>query len=390
MTVLSQALKPFYVRIGNKIIFKNKNTLNKLALEMWTKMGHSGVDPSTISRVIKGQRLFTKEQLIAFCAILNLKNHQKFDLLSALEQDYLARFGLNNTNNRNSLDVIDLLEENYRHIRYARERGNVSFVMDWADNVNNLILNYLKDNHFEKYQKILQIMRGNVFYEKGFINCSVLPPEQNNSYSMPLIQRLFNLAKRTESIDMVVKAYTILGFTYYALGKYSFSKYAHKFYLKSLTETIKALKVSESHRYLDEFTLIYLRYIALDSIYMNNQDLFLKTSKKIEKIVDKNFENPKMTFVVWALDTVARGQSFFKDHQAEKALRRSREFNKKIQFKDYIREASMLRNEIEVLINLKTKDTNYITNLIDKGIILCKNHNIFRYQSLFRKYLNLI
>lgn len=57
---LASELQKFYHKVNNKLTFTNDMSLNQLALEMWTELGYEGMDASLLSRVIHGERLFTK------------------------------------------------------------------------------------------------------------------------------------------------------------------------------------------------------------------------------------------------------------------------------------------------------------------------------------------
>lgn len=87
-------LTKYYTRKRGQVLFKNKYSLNKLALEMWDENTDKGIEPSTISRVINGKRLFTYEQLKIFCTVLNIRGRAKKDLIKALQADYLKRSDL--------------------------------------------------------------------------------------------------------------------------------------------------------------------------------------------------------------------------------------------------------------------------------------------------------
>lgn len=91
---LSKELQKYYTRVGNRIIFSNGMTLNQLALEMWEKLGYKGVDASVLSRVLKGERLFTKEELKIFSAVLKLNYWEKNNLQLSLLLTLGNRYGI--------------------------------------------------------------------------------------------------------------------------------------------------------------------------------------------------------------------------------------------------------------------------------------------------------
>lgn len=71
MGKLAVILQNYYKTKGNKIVFKNKLTLNGLSVLMWEALEYKEIDSSVLSRVIHGQRLFTYKQLKVFCKALS-------------------------------------------------------------------------------------------------------------------------------------------------------------------------------------------------------------------------------------------------------------------------------------------------------------------------------
>ncbi|KKR66792.1 MAG: hypothetical protein UU09_C0046G0018 [Microgenomates group bacterium GW2011_GWA2_40_6] len=90
---LEVTLKKYYRKEGNRVVFQNGMSLNQLAMVMWENLGFKGIDPSVVSRVINGKRLFTIAQLRVFCQILDLPQDQRNILFLALSDDVIWRFG---------------------------------------------------------------------------------------------------------------------------------------------------------------------------------------------------------------------------------------------------------------------------------------------------------
>lgn len=94
ITELANRLQKYYRQAGNKIVFRNGLTLNQLSLLMWEFLGFKEIDSSVLSRVLKGERLFTYGQLLVFSKILKLTSQEIHDLRSALAQDILKRYSI--------------------------------------------------------------------------------------------------------------------------------------------------------------------------------------------------------------------------------------------------------------------------------------------------------
>lgn len=94
MYLFSSALKKYYRKEGNKILFHGEMTLNTLAMRMWERLDFSNMDASILSKVINGKRLFSNQQFNIFCDILQLPDTERDDLRLHLIYDINARNGI--------------------------------------------------------------------------------------------------------------------------------------------------------------------------------------------------------------------------------------------------------------------------------------------------------
>lgn len=94
MSHLSTALATYYKRCGNRIIFRNGDTLNALSFKICDAIHQPGFDAAALSRVVKGTRLFTKRQLTSFCSILFLSKDERDALFRAMAKDILDRYSI--------------------------------------------------------------------------------------------------------------------------------------------------------------------------------------------------------------------------------------------------------------------------------------------------------
>lgn len=90
-TNLAQELRRYYVRTGNRVLFRNGMTLNKVAEEMYERMNYREIEPSVISRAINGIRLFTARQVEVFGNSLELTCEEQIGLYEALIADLEER-----------------------------------------------------------------------------------------------------------------------------------------------------------------------------------------------------------------------------------------------------------------------------------------------------------
>lgn len=117
MSQLSEALRKYYSRKKGKIFFLENISLNKLSLMIWEDLGFTNMDPSTLSRVISGIRLFTPAQLKSFCKILCINSIEQEFLFYTLTQDYIEKQDVHvNSLFLSTDDMLNLVEE---HIKEA-------------------------------------------------------------------------------------------------------------------------------------------------------------------------------------------------------------------------------------------------------------------------------
>lgn len=93
MTRLAQKLSIYYTRKKKRVVFSNHMNIQSLALKMYEALVFEQVDTSVISRVLRGERLFTVKQLEIFCTLLQLSKDEKVRLFFALPEDYLTQKG---------------------------------------------------------------------------------------------------------------------------------------------------------------------------------------------------------------------------------------------------------------------------------------------------------
>ena len=137
---LSKELQKYYTRKGNRIIFANGMTLNQLAWEMWERLGCFGVDPSVLSRVVNGTRVFTRNQLEIFCKLLNSSKKNRNRLFNAFYADLEERMGTNLFEEGTSLS-IDYLDS--RLTSLGRDMRRIPF--DITDSIIKELLEVIRD-----------------------------------------------------------------------------------------------------------------------------------------------------------------------------------------------------------------------------------------------------
>lgn len=281
----------------------------------------------------------------------------------------------------NFYDAVDLLRMHHVAIKTIREHGQLHLVMTMVDTAMRWINNYEKRERNDANKKILSLLAGDLLYEKAYTSGCIFPANENIFRIRTIIQKQTQIAREYKSHDLYVKAFIPLAFSYYALAQSQNNETSKKLYAKSIDLMQKAL---QNNIIDDTLQLICLRTLAVSSIYIGDSALFLNTESKIYKAIRKNASIARITYIVWALDTIARGRAHFGYQNALDILEEGKKYDQTIPWRDPLRETSMLRNEIEILNHLNaTSEKHYVTQLAKKGYEVATQNKIYRYQDFF-------
>lgn len=129
----SKSLQRHYVRLGNRIVFNGGYSLNQLALEMSERLHFKEIDVSVLSRVLKGERLFTQKQLSIFSEILHINKEQKQLLKTALHSVIYKRFQGRYLLEADQNQFVDMAKDNLTLARQANQSGASLVALRWSE-----------------------------------------------------------------------------------------------------------------------------------------------------------------------------------------------------------------------------------------------------------------
>lgn len=144
MTHLATALRRYYVKKDRHIFFVGNISFQEIAMRMWQELGYTKIDPSVLSRVLSGKRVFTPQQLLILCNVLNLKHVEMEYLFHCLTLDHWEREGVSIKQVfLPTQGIVELLEAYIQEAAIVKKR----------DVVVNSILKFI--NHVERYQSVV-------------------------------------------------------------------------------------------------------------------------------------------------------------------------------------------------------------------------------------------
>ena len=298
--LLTAELQKYYTRKGNRLLFSNGMTLNQLALEMWERLGCREIDASVVSRVIKGDRLITRNQLDVLAEILKLSSTETLRLREALIKDYSARIGFdeNLIADENNADFDDIYEtfSRLREIKYR----DIVFTDSWLSELTDRIEAMLLSTFNSRLRKKLLELEAEILVEK--ILCfSIMQTKKISSSG------LITLAAKLRAIGVELKNKDFLGMSYYEEGN---NNYVRGKYQRALKILRKGLLTDFDS--LDSGKTAALRSSLLTEAYLKDDGNF----KAVKELLLKRIPilHPDLQCAVF--EAIARGEALL-NHPSE-------------------------------------------------------------------------
>lgn len=260
MPHLADELKNYYRKSSNKIIFKGGISLNGLSLTMWEKLGCSQIDASVVSRVLKGERLFTYKQLEIFCQLLDCDKKEAAKLKHALIIDLLIRgdhtyFGaLPFEYSERQVDEKFLLQTP-NIIHSIISSGRPDYAVSLASFFEDFFPNFPK-NPKQKWAL------ARLYNEKARAFGLISSPKTIISYISPLNDRAMALGQETKDRSVLMMTYMNIGGGIYVAADYSNSA---SFLESKIGDVDKNTRVE------------FLRTLLLDYAHIGNYSKFKQT-----------------------------------------------------------------------------------------------------------------
>lgn len=318
MKQLNVLLERYYKRIGNRIVFLNGSSLNQFSLQMMEDLGFEGIDSSVLSRVIKGERLFTHKQLLSFCKILNIELIDQLELeqcvlaerIHTIDKGLFSAFDANDNEPTNFPKIVRLLRKN-------------GYPLETVSTANFFQHKLLASNLDNQSLKILAQINN----EKSRVCGEISQPEKimSDMYQSNKIGKF--VGEKFDDIAIKSMAYMNIGGGLYVAKQY-----------KSSVDFL------EHHfRLVDEKTQIeFLRTLMLDYSYLNDYQNFLEIRKRVSDLSDtKSLQ--KLDIFGSLQDSIARSLMIFgKYGEALKILNDSEQVDTTIHFRSQLMRTRLL------------------------------------------------
>jgi hypothetical protein len=380
MTHLSQALQKYYARVGKRILFTNHQSLNQLALAMWEELGCSQIDASVLSRVLKGERLFTVQQLRAFCKLLQLTTGEQEYLLACLQQDFDARLshqtGITRLSAPLAQEIIGELSSDIFQMFYQGQYPMVSKRIELVRQLAHAASIYnTKD-------RLANIAWANNLYICGRI-IGISKATGLVAQTMPIYRELIGLSRLCRSEVLYGYAHALLSDAYYGAGGYSENETRRKLYATSVKLAAKALNYLPED---DHESFFALRTMAASAYYLHDREavdyVFGKAKQAIPRQPQSNRVN--LLQLVMTLSKCLAAQQTARPFQVRDIA--AKYFDGDLTGAGAY-EISGIKEEVDTLRVLRSSEYQYMRNRIQQGIDMAGDYELPRYQTYFNRIL---
>ncbi|MBI1864101.1 hypothetical protein HYS03_02745 [Candidatus Woesebacteria bacterium] len=194
--------------------------MNALALSMWEHLDFSEIDASVLSRVLKGERLFTQKQLIIFCKLLSLDTKEITKLREALLLDLLKRFDLDEIFlNIHHEYFLQNLEKDLERIWEVRTLGQSVVGLNWSDFLLEQIKNKTSSSIEEPEYSIFLNLYVKALFQKCVLLCDITSPQKLLQASTPFINEIKSTGNILKNNSIINIANCRLASVFHIMGK---------------------------------------------------------------------------------------------------------------------------------------------------------------------------
>jgi tetratricopeptide (TPR) repeat protein len=367
---LAKALEKYYSRDGKKIVFANGMTLNQLAWEMWEKLGFTQIDPSVISRVIRGQRQFTSTQLKTFCSLLNLGPQETNKLISDRLQDLYEKYGLDQLDPQFGFNsVVDYAQMVLPVVKKLRESGFQNLSYDLSSE--------LIDHLCEKrdFISLHPTLLSTVLFEKVAAVLDTQPARVLQTQTTQPLKILFQLGKESKNNEIIGLAYYLKGNVYYNLGNHSKSYLLHQQALKYLPRG-------------------FYRPFSLRSYSISSAELGLisESQKAQTQLLAELPEQPlDMKAVIY--EGLVRTNTILKSYpQIYKYMDYNWDIVNQLEAQKgpnwVFRKIQLIRTQTDLALKIPLDHKNYIMKKAKQGLELADKYNFYKYTLLIKNSMS--
>jgi hypothetical protein len=378
-TNLAMALRKFYKRTGNRVVFRNGMTLTMFAWEMAELLGGwqnvEAVDASVLSRVINSNRLFKAEHLEAFCDIVGATEEERWELRYSLYKDRYEGDGLD-IDLRVSPDLVESYASLTQMISESVIRGDPHVALDYAisgaERLREITVRSASARAFRPLRKAL----GLVLVEQAQAHTGIARPGELAAITRPIVDEIKGIAKELHDGEL-------FGLSSFVEGNVAYIAGDHRNSIRSYTEALEGLQSPDDRLWVR-------RGLALDWAYLQNKKQFERQEGEARRLIGEGHISD-LERVCFALEGLARGRGTLKMEKAFEILeeaqteyRRMEQNSRRVPF----RAVGLGRTRIELIASLTPSDRLSLERVGSETLQLAQAYGLKRYEMIIGELLS--
>ncbi len=386
---LSQALRQYYSKEANKIVFQNNLSLNKFALAMWERLDFAEVDASVLSRVLRGERLFTPRQLDIFCSILFLDQSKREYLFFCLHRDRCLEYGVSfDTVFLPSLNIHDLFLQLMQSTTRLFYEGKFNDVKNTTSIIVPHLEQLMRQTTDKVADKFMDLLIHALYLHGRALGGQTLS-EDAMLHINPIAKKLESFSGITHTKNYNGYFHMLLASIFYVATNYAMfpkSIKMRKLYQEAIKHAQQAFSLLDNDQ---PEKLFGLRTLIMCSASLHDRTNF----ESYRSITYKDTcmkEIPPQYYVMGAhvYHAIARGEALFGLSTATTTFQQATTRFGNCMKGKHVFEVADIRSELEMLVALKSKDKKYIKKRAEQGLMLAEELHSLRHVQNINKLLS--
>ena len=350
-----------------------------MAWEMWERLGYREIDPSVLSRVINGERIFSQRQLDVFCEVLGLKPAKKEELTFVLSQDVLSRSGIEASDYLSVLDQLEYINECKKYIFPLEDAGNPTLAYDLATYLSEKAAAIAQLAKKQGSRIFALNLAARLEWEKGYSQTLLLLPKTAVRLTSDYWKKVRDIAVELKDEEIFNLAIMGRGFAYSVDENYN----------GAIRKVNRALSfIGDAEHKMKAFKVLAVNYG-----YSGKKEAFKNLCETANRFMDS--QEIDWSCLVEVLDGMGRGGALLDNPCSEKYLEMSHKIVENLEKSGsqlVFRKIQLIRSELEIQTRYQKLGRNINKSAIEKkgriGIELARNLSFERHVQKINNFMH--
>lgn len=374
MSSFSEILKKYYKRSSNRVVFSNGMSLNRLAHEMWEDLGYNSIDPSVLSKVINGQRSFTKAQVKSFCKILKiLQQEEDLLLVSTLSKNVPVQA----VESFITPEYLELIDIHVHTIPFLRSEGAMQHANKLASQEEKVLRHHLGKVTSASAERVLLRALSRICLEQARNISDSSDHGVGFPKIQPIIHKLELISEKIGDAESYSRICQSKGDAFYNIKKYP--------------QAAECFRLAAENTDDVYWKLEGLRAYALCLARIGDKATFIRVVHQIDNLI-QNGQFADTFFLITVYEALGRSFAFFLQDRSFELLEKAKTLSQAEEKKGRIvvlPKIQIVRSHLTALSLLPNTENNAtIEKAAQRGLALTGTYKYTRQEKEIKTLLN--